>query len=431
MIIISAIILILLFICIFIAISFRRIVPTNEVQIVQSGKATISYGKDLPAGNIYYEWPRWIPIFGIVKTTLPVSVFNLTLNNYEAYDKGRLPFVVDVVAFFRVSDSNLAAQRVSSFIELENQLTLVVRGAIRTVLASHEIDDIMIERSKFGTSFTEMVEEQLSSWGVVAVKSIELMDIRDLNGNQVIHNIMEKKKSLIEMQSRSEVAENMKKAQIAEIDAQRDTETQKQVALQMIGLQTAKKDQEVGVAQEKMQQEVKEQQRITQEKEMAVLSVTQTQHAEIDKNVNIIRAEQEKQTTILIAEGGLESKKREAEGVAIEGKARAEAEKAMQLAPIQAQIELAKEIGNNAEYQKYLITIRQVEAGQAVGTTQARALEKANIKIIANTGEPVNGLNNVMELFSSKGGTNLGAMLEGLAQSEVGKGLIDKIKPVK
>lgn len=417
--------------CFIVAIMLRRVVPTNEVQIVQSGKATISYGKDLPAGNTYYEWPRWIPVLGVIKTTLPVSVFNLTLNGYEAYDKGRLPFVVDVVAFFRVSDSNLAAQRVSNFNELEGQLTLVVRGAIRTVLASHEIDEIMVERSKFGIQFTDLVSEQLGSWGVIAVKSIELMDIRDANGNQVIHNIMEKKKSLIEMQSRSEVAENMKIAQIAEINAQRDTETQKQVAMQMIGLQTATKDKEIGIAQQESQQAIKEQQKITQTKEMAIIKVNQVTQAEIDKEISIIQADQQKQTSILISDGNLESEKRHAEGVAIQGKAKAEAEKAMQLAPIQAQIELAKEIGSNGEYQKYLITIRQVEATQAVGMEQAKALEKADIKIIANTGEPVSGVSKVMDLFSAKGGTNLGAMLEGLAQSEIGKDLLEKVKSVK
>lgn len=408
-------------------ISLRRVVPTNEVHIIQSRKSTVSYGKDMASGNTYYEWPSWLPVLGIIKTELPVSVFNLSLNSYEAYDKGRVPFIVDVVAFFRVSDSNLAAQRASNFQELSQQLTMIVRGAIRTVLASHELDEIMVERSKFGNHFTEMVEGQLDNWGVTSVKSIELMDIRDAGNNQVVHNIMEKKKSFIEMQSRSEVAENMKTAKVAEINAQREAETQAIAATQMLGLRAAEKDKEVGIAQQTAQQAIKEQQRATQEKEMAITRVNQVTQAEIDKDANVVAAQQNKETAIIIAEGDLEKKKREAEGIAIEGNAKAEAEKAMQLAPIKAQIELAKEIGSNAEYQKYLVTIRQVEATQIVGVEQAKALEKANIKIIANTGEPVNGLNNVMELFSSKGGTNIGAMLEAFSQTETGQKVIDSI----
>ncbi len=427
-------------------ITLRQVVSTNEVHIVQSTKSTISYGKDLPNGNTYYEWPHYLPMIGVIKTVLPVSVFDLQLNQYEAYDKGRLPFVVDVVAFFRVADSNMAAQRVAHFKDLEEQLTLIVRGAIRTVLASHDIDDIMVERSKFGQQFTEMVEEQLENWGVIAVKNIELMDIRDSTGNQVIHNIMEKKKSLIEMQSRSEVAENKKRANIAEIDAQRDTETQKQVALEAVGLRTAKKNQIIGIAEQEANQAIKEQQRVTQEKEMAILKVNQVTQAEINKNVFIVEAEQNKQTLILNAEanlevkkreadgvavtaiGQLESKKKEAEGITLEGQARASAEQAWQLAPVNAQIALAKEIGTNEGYQKYLISNRAVEANQAIGVEQAKALEKANIKIIANTGEVSSGIKNVMDIFTSKGGTNIGAMLEGFAQTETGEKILGNLK---
>lgn len=422
----------------FIMISFRRIVSTNEVHIVQSSKATVSYGKDTKNGNVYYEWPSWVPLLGITKVVLPVSVFKIELQAYEAYDIGRVPFEVDVVAFFRIAESNLAAQRVSSFKEMEDQLMFIVRGAVRTILASHDIDKIMLERSTFGEAFTKEVEVQLGNWGVIPVKNIELMDIRDGDGNQVVHNIMQKKKSLIEMQSRSEVADNMKNAQIAEINAQRDALTQNQQAEEAIGIRTAQKSQAVGIANQQAQQAVREQEKTTKEKEMAVLSVAQVQQAEINKSVNIVQADQQKQTAILIAdgqkqttvlqaEGMLESRKREAEGTVLVGNAKAEAEKAMQLAPVTAQITLAKEIGENKSYQEYLVTIRTVEANQAVGMEQAKALEKADIKIIANTGEPVGGVNSVRELFSAKGGTSVGAMLEGLAQTEHGEKVIGAI----
>lgn len=410
-----------------IAISLRQVVSTNEVHIVQSTSKTTSYGKDLPAGNTYYEWPHYLPVIGVIKTVLPVSIFNLSLVGYDAYDKGRVPFVVDVVAFFRVSDSNKAAERVSGFTDLREQLTMVMRGAVRTILASHEIDEIMTERSKFGLQFTEMVEDQISNWGVEAVKNIELMDIRDSTGNMVVHNIMEKKKSLIEMQSRSEVAENKKKANIAEIDAQRDTETQKQVALEAVGMRTAQKDMEIGIAQQAANQAIKEQQRITQEKEMAITRVNQETQAEITKNVSITQAEQNKQTMILNADGNLESRKRDAEAIQVQGLAKAEAEKALQLAPVKAQIELAKEIGENTGYQNYLVTIRTIEANQMVGIEQARALERANVKIIANTGEPVAGMKSVMDLFTPKGGTSIGAMLEAVAQTDIGEKILNKV----
>ncbi len=403
----------------------RRVVPTNEVHILQSSGKTTSYGTGTGNGNVYYEWPTWMPLIGVQTIILPVSNFKLELAGYDAYDKDRLPFEIDVVAFFRVADSNVAAQRVSSIKELQDQLVFILKGAARTILASYDINEIMVERSKFGEHFTQEVSGQLKNWGVETVKNIELMDIRDEGDNKVIQNIMAKTKSLIEAQSRTTVAGNMRDASISEINAQRDAEMQKQSAQETVGTRNAQREQAVGIASQQAAQAVKEQERVTKEKEMAVLKVAQVQQASINKDVNIVNAEQTKQTTILVAEGNLESKKREAEGIQIAGTAKAEAEKAMQLAPVQAQIVLAKEIGTNEGYQNYLVTIRRVEATQAVGIEQAKALEKANIKIIANTGEPVSGLTNVMDLFTPKGGTAVGGMLEAVAQSETGKSVIE------
>jgi flotillin len=412
---------------VFSALFFRRVVSTNEVHIVQSSKKTVSYGKDTGNGNTYYEWPSWLPAFGIIKAVMPVSVFDVTLSNYEAYDLGRLPFVVDVVAFFRITDSNIAAQRVASFEELLEQLKAILQGAVRTILASNDIETIMQGRSTFGEAFTKEVESQLAQWGVGTVKNIELMDIRDHKDSQVIRNIMEKKKSHIEMESRQEVAKNHKQAEIAEIDAKQFVELQKQTAAQAVGLRTIEAQRQVSLANQEMTQALKEQEKTTKEKEMAVLKIQEVRKADIEKEVNVVKALQSKETTTIMAEGQLEAAKRQAESITLQGEAKANAEKAMQLAPVEAQIVLAKEIGGNAEYQKYLVTIRQVEAAQAVGVESAKALNNADIKVISNTGDAPSGLNKVMDLFSSTGGLKVGALLEGLSQTEAGKKLLDKV----
>src|SRR6185369_10880399 len=109
--------------------------------------------------------------------------------------------------------------------------------------------------------------------------------------------------------------------------------------------------------------------------------------AEALKQKAITEAEGKKQQTALIAEGNLVEALKKAEGVQAEGLAVAEAEKAKQLASVTAQTTLAEKIGENESYQQYLVTIRTVEKDQAVGVAQAAALTKADIKIIANTGD--------------------------------------------
>lgn len=417
---------------------YRIVVPTNEVHTVQSKKKTVSYGKDETAGNVYYKWPSWLPWIGIKTISLPVSVFDVDLDGYAAYDTGRVPFVIDVMAFFRITDPNMAAQRVHSFPHLLEQLKGILQGACRSILAKSEIEEILEGRGTFGEKFTQEVDHNLQSWGVQTVKCIELMDIRDAQGSKVIENIMAKKKSLIEMQSRVEVAENTRRAETAEIEAEQSVSIRKQEALQQVGIRTAEKDREVGISNEQAQQSIKDQQRVTAEKDMSVKQVQLVRAAEIQRDVQVVAAEQEKRTaiikaegekqqTITVAEGNLTQSQLNAQGIEAVGKAQGEAERARLQAPVDTQISLAKEIGGNEGYQKYLVAVREIEKNQTVGIEQAKALQDAQIKVIANAGNVVSGVDSVMDLLTSKGGTQVGAFVEAFKQTPAGEVIVNNL----
>lgn len=443
-----------------IAILFRVVVDTNHVHIVQSGRKTISYGKDMPAGNVYYAWPAWIPLIGVKTIELPVSVFVVELDSYAGYDKGRVPFEVDIMAFFRIEDPNTAAQRVSSIEELKDQLQGILQGACRSILAKSEIEEILEDRATFGTMFTEAVDEQLKAWGVTSVKAIELMDIRDVDKSSVIANIMAKKKSHIEMESRVEVAKNRQLAENAEIEAARQVALAKQQAEEVVGQRTAAKEQAVGIAHEQAQQAIRAQAAVTAEKEVEVRRVTEVGAANIQKATLIVHAEQERETmvinadaekqrmviaadaarqqtvvaatahkeqSILTAAGDLEIALKSAEGIKAEGLAQAEADKAKQLASVTAQTTLAEKIGENEGYQNYLIRLETVKAGQVVGVAQAKSLESAEIKLIATNENVTAGFEGAAKLLTASGGTSLGAALEALGNTEQGKAILAKL----
>lgn len=415
-----------------VAFALRRVVDPNEVHIVQSGRTTTSYGKigesgEVVNGNSYYEIPAWVPIWGVTVTILPVSIIRLKLSDYEAYDKEKVSFMVDVVAFFRIEDTNLTARRAKNFEDLERQLYETMEGAVRAVLASHSVEKIMVDRSAFGKQFTEEINKDLKDgWGVVSVKNMELMDVRDGSKSSVISDIQAKKQSFIQMESRKEVAENNKTAEIAEIQTKRDADLEAEQARQAVFERTAEANKGIGVANEKAEQEIKEQAKVTAEKDMAVRQVELVRAADIAKEVEVVKAKEMAETTVIKADGDLQAKIKESEGIKVEGEAKAEAEKLMQLAPIEAQIELAKEIGENAGYQNYLVSIDAIKAGQIIGVEQAHALQDADIKVIANAGDAPDGVNKAMDLFTSKGGTNLAGMIEGLAQTPHGEAILAK-----
>jgi len=422
----------------FAALIFRRVVPTNMVHIVQSSKKTVSYGRGRTEGNTYYEIPSSIPFFGVTVTQFPESVFDINLKDYDAYDVDRLPFLVDVRAFFRISDSQIAAQRVSNFNELRDQLSGVLQGAIRNVLAQYTLDHIMSDRATLGKQFSDVVDGGLTEWGVSTVKTIEFMDIRDARDSQVIHNIMAKKKSFIEMESRIEVANNKQAAESKEIEAQRQIALSKAEAEQTVGIREAERDKTVGIANEKSNQEVQAEAKVTTERQMEVRKVAEVKQAEInrdvaavkaeqDQKVQVIAAEADKESQIQIAEGKLEATKKEAQGVEALGNAKAEAEKALLLAPVNAQLTLAKEIGENEGYQKYLIEIRKVEAGENVGKEMAGAMSQADLKIIANSGDVQGGIGKLADVFTPAGGTSLAGMLSAFAQTPEGAAVVEGI----
>lgn len=429
--------------------TLRTVVPTNMVHIVQSAGKTTEYGAKRDSGNVYYKWPQWLPYLGITVTEFPESIFDVRLGAYEAYDVGRLPFVVDITAFFRVEDSSKAAQRVSNFKELHEQLASVLQGAVRRILGTEHLEKIMEDRSGLGDSFTKEVNEQLQEWGVTTVKAIEFMDIRDSANSQVIKNIMAKEQSRIDRESREKVAANTQQAVMAEINAQREVDLQQESARQAVGQRKAEVDKSVGIAREQSQQAVQEQAAITAEKTQATARVNQTKAAEIAKEVQIINANAQKEAGVVDAEGkaaiqvieaeahadaqvkqargDLESTQLAAQGVEATGKAEGAAEQARLMAPVETQIALAKGIAENEGYQEYLIAVRVIEKDEAIGKANAEALAEAELKVIVNSGDVGSGIKGIGDVFSAKGGTNIAAMASALGQTEEGKSLLDKV----
>ena len=422
----------------FVAMTYRQVVKTNMVHIVQSATKTVPFGKGQSAGNVYYKWPAPLPRIGVTVTEFPESIFQVQLNDYEAYDSARVPFVVDVTAFFRIEESQKAAQRVSSFRELCEQLELVLQGSVRRILATNDLEQIMEARGELGKQFTDEVRDQLAEWGVIPVKTIEFMDLRDSSKSSVIEQIMAKEESRIEKESRVAIAENQAVAEQKEIDAKRIVEIQRQSAAQKVGERTAEKDKSVGIANEVARQEIQSQAALTAEKDMKVLKVQEVRKSEIRRDVAIVRAEEEKrvavvnaegvqQSTITVAEGELKESQLAAKGIEAVGIAEGVAERAKLQAPVDTQISLAKEIGENMSYQEYLIKLESIKAGQEVGIANAVAIEQSDTKIIVNSGDVSTGVSGLADLFSSKGGTAIGGMIEALSQTEQGKALMDNL----
>jgi flotillin len=134
----------------------------------------------------------------------------------------------------------------------------------------------------------------------------------------------------------------------------------------------------------------------------------------------------------LRSEGDLAATQNRAQGIQAEGEANAKAQELLLLAPVTAQVTLAKEIGGNNGYQTYLVSLEQIKAGERVGVTMAEAIKEADLKIISNggagsQGSVQGGVAGLLDMFNAKGGTNITAMLAALAQTEEGQALLGRL----
>lgn len=399
--------------------TWRRIVPPNEVHVVRQGNNTFVYGatgSGQNSGNIYYEWPKWMPILGVQKTVLPLSIFDIKLDDYECYDKGRVSFLTDIQAFFRISDYRIAAAHIKSDADLRKQLIGVIQGAARNLFSEHPIETILGEYSSYGNTFTDRVKRSIKDWGISMTKNIELMDIKDAKNSCVIKEIRERKKSQINMESRKMIAENNKKAREAEIEASQAVEMREKRKEETVGTQAAKVEATIGIHKQRANQMIQDATKKTKAKEVEVFEVE-----------TLGRTKVEGQQTVIVSEAKLEATKKESEGVVIAGKAKADAEKELQMASVAAQTALAKEIGNNPAYQDYLVQKRKIEASENVGVEQAKNLSGADIRVVAGAGDMSTGVGKAAGVISGAGGLGMSAMLTGLSASPEGKALLDSV----
>lgn len=434
-----------------ILINLRRVVPTNEAHIVQRKRKSDVHWKWFKWWNVYISWPSWVPVFWVEVQRLPLSIFTLQLNEYRAYDSWKVPFIVDITAFFVIKDPEIASQKIFNIGELRNQLNEILKWVVRKTLASKDIIEIMESRVEIKDEFYSEVFSRVKDWWV-DLKNVEFMDIRDPDdgSSAVIDNIMNKKKSQIEADSQIEVRENHKRATIEKENKDSEARARAREArsradivesdsLRLSDLKRIEnekitqdleldKNRELSMKKEEVKQNVYEAAKVTREKELAIKQLEEEKQAEINKNIEIIKARELSEKAIIDAEAraktiemDAEARKRqvelnaEAEKSRIESIWLAEAKKVdyMWSAEAKAKAEMANSLNAfSAHAIAYMIKELEVQLAEKVDLEKAKALSRADIKVIS-TGE--NGwrwVENFMELFSANGWAQIGAMIE-------------------
>lgn len=106
-------------------------------------------------------------------TVVDTRILTLDIPRRQAITKDNVPVSLDGVIFLRVSDPAAAVTRVNSF---TNAIQQYAQTALRDIVGSMTLDEILADREQVGKRIEEMVEQEIDGWGL-DVAAIRIQDI--------------------------------------------------------------------------------------------------------------------------------------------------------------------------------------------------------------------------------------------------------------
>lgn len=387
--------------------SCYKVVGTNEAHVIvfmgRGRKIKSPVAKDGVDGKTSYFY---VP-FLMKRYIMPLTNVKLDIRDIFLNDKEMAPFVADVITWVHIDDPVKAAERLdfstgNVFAALHTDLINIVQAIARTAATGQEVLEIIRDRKTFSAKVTAEVEPALSSWGVQLV-NLEVNDIRDQEGSDVIHNYESIRQAAVESKSRIEIAARDREAVEAEQENRQKSEVAKANAEKIFTTSQIERDQVIGTRTQEKEQIVAKAESETNATKVAALRVTTVGEADIKREAAITEATG-------IGEAIRIKGEKEADVVKLTGVADASAIEAKGLAEAKAKDAMAEAL---KKFNEAGISLEQIRASVEIQKAFAKAYEQiagnAEIKII-NSGE-----GNILGLpISAVAGANIGQMFKAI-----------------
>lgn len=389
-----------------------KVVGTNEAHVIvfmgrgrwiktpvknENGKASTSY--------------FFIP-FLMKRYVMPLTNVKFNVNDIPLNDKEVAPFICDVVTWLHIEDPDKASERLDfskgAFESLNADLTPIVQAIARTSAMKQEILEIMRDRETFAKAVSEEVDQVLQEWGVKLV-NLEINDIRDDDGSNIIADYETMRKAKINSQARIEIATRDKEAIVVEQENKRESEVATAEAEKVSGQKRIEKDTVLGIADQEKLQKIAEAKEITNTKEVNALRVSEVGKADILREAEIVTAEGKGEAIRIQGE-------KEANVITLKGDAEGNAIKAKGLAEAEAKDKMAEALKKYNESATIIEKIKAtVEVQKAFAEAYGKMAENAEIKVVSSgEGADLFGIP-----LNAKTGADFGQLLEGLDLDKV------------
>lgn len=114
-----------------------------------------------------------IPIIESVAQIVDMRIRPTDFNSESTLSKDTVPVNVDAICFWMVWDAKKAIMEVEDYYLA---IILSAQTALRDVIGTHELADMLTHRGELGKRLKEILDEKTNPWGI-SVQSVEIRDI--------------------------------------------------------------------------------------------------------------------------------------------------------------------------------------------------------------------------------------------------------------
>ena len=157
----------LVVIALFVLFTFIKIIPEYQSTVMYS---LCKYALVEGPGLVFN-----IPLLYYIEQRVDVRIRTEDIPPQDVISKDNVSVKVNAVVYYRVVDPEYAINNVENFRDATSQLA---QTTLRSVLGKHELDDMLSQREKLNTDVQEILDQQISKWGIkvtnVEIKNVDL-----------------------------------------------------------------------------------------------------------------------------------------------------------------------------------------------------------------------------------------------------------------
>lgn len=114
-----------------------------------------------------------IPLFYYIEQRVDIRIRTEDIPPQDVISRDNVSVKVNAVVYYRVVDPEYAINNVEDFRDATSQLA---QTTLRSVLGKHELDDMLSNREQLNTDVQEILDQQISKWGI-KVTNVEIKNV--------------------------------------------------------------------------------------------------------------------------------------------------------------------------------------------------------------------------------------------------------------